>query len=270
MTRYKLINNLGIGTLFLSLLATSATIKPFQAQAQETEGNTTIEEIVEEENTNVGEKVSVRGEVEDIEPGQSFLLEQDGLLQQDKVLVINVSGNALPQAQSEDLELQVTGEIGNLVLADVEREYGLDLDPELYVEYENQPVILATSMVLSPELEDVTENPDSYYSQEIAIKGEIGEVQNDYTFTLKEDKIIDDDNILIINNTGEPIPAQDEKVVVIGTVRPYIKTEFEKDYDLDWDLDIQEKIEAEYTEKPVLVVDSIYSSADDGSILDRF
>lgn len=51
-------------------------------------------------------------------------------------------------------------------------------------------------------------------------------------------------------------------------VRPFIKSEFERDYDLTWDLDFQEELEAEYTEKPVLVVDSIYPAAEDEGLLE--
>lgn len=47
-------------------------------------------------------------------------------------------------------------------------------------------------------------------------------------------------------------------------LRPFVKAEFERDYDLTWDLDLQEELEAEYSEKPVLVVDSIYSAKDEG------
>ena len=266
---YKTLINLGTGTLFLSLLTLVTTVENGSLQAQEVEDSTTIEEITEEEKT-PGEQVTVRGEVEDVEPGMSFTMEEEGFLEGDEVLVINVSGKMLPEAPSDDLQLQVTGELGTLVLADVERDYGLGLDPQLYVDYENKPVIFASSMVLSPDLEDVAENPESYYTQEIAVEGEINEIRNDYAFTLKEDQLIGGENLLIINATGEPIPAQDEKVVVIGTVRPYVKAEFDRDYDLTWDLDIQQQIEAEYTEKPVLVVDSIYPSAEDKGLLNSF
>ena len=74
--------------------------------------------------------------------------------------------------------------------------------------------------------------------------------------------------MLIINVTGEPIPEVDEKVVVTGTVRSFVKADFERDYDLSWDLDVQEEIEAEYTDKPVLVVDSIYPAAQDEGLLE--
>lgn len=266
MNRYQLLIKQS-SALLLALTAILVGGEYSHLQAQEVDGNTTIEDI-EEENVVVGEEVTVRGEVEEVESGVSFVIEEEGILEGDKVLVINVSEQIIPEG-SDDLKLQVTGEIGTLVLADVEREYGLDLDPQLYVEYETKPVIFATYMVASPDLEDVSENPDSYYSQEIAVEGEVDEIRSDYTFTLKENELIADDDLLIINASGEPIPQEDEQVVVTGTVRPYIKAEFERDYDLDWDLDVQEEIEAEYTEKPVLVIDGIYPSAQNASFFDR-
>ncbi len=253
MSKYNLINK---SSTLLLVLATIFTVGQYQSlQAQETDSNVTIEDIAEEDNVALGEEVTVRGEVTEVEPGMSFVLQEEGLFEGDEVLVINVSQQMLPE-QQDNLELQVTGEKGMLVVADVEQEYGLDLNPELYVDYENKPVIFASSMVLSPEIEDVAENPDRYYSQEIAVKGEVKNINSDYAFILREDKLFSDDNLLIVNTTGEPIPNQDEKVVVTGTVRPYVRAEFEKDYNLTWDLDIQEEIEAEYTNQPVLIVDS--------------
>ncbi|MEM8831762.1 MAG: hypothetical protein AAGE96_20735, partial [Cyanobacteria bacterium P01_G01_bin.19] len=261
MTKYQLLISkssillLALGTIF-------AGVEAQELRAQEADGNTSIEEIAEQENTTIGEEVTVRGEAEEVETGISFMIEEEGLFQEDEVLVINVSEQIVPEG-AEDLRLQVTGELGSLVIADVERDYGLDLDPELYAEYESQPVIFATYMVEAPELEEVSENPDTFYGQEIALEGEIDEIRNEYAFTLKEEQFIGGDELLIINASGEPIPATDETVVVTGIVRPFILAEFETDYDLTWDLDVQEEIEAEYTDKPVLVVDSIYPSAED-------
>ncbi len=268
MSSYKTIVKLGTGALFVSLVSIFGVVESNKLQAQEIEENTTIDEITEDENVVVGEEVTVRGEVEEFEPGVSFVLEEEGFLEGDEVLVINVSAEPVPVLPSDDLELQVTGEVGNLVLADVERDYGLVLDPELYVDYENRPVILAQSMVLAPDLEDIAEDPDIYYLQELAVEGEVDEVRNEYTFTLKEDQLIGGDELLMINASGTPIPETDEKVVVTGTVRPYVRAEFDRDYDLTWDLDVQEEIEAEYTEKPVFVVDAIYPSAEDDGLFE--
>ena len=251
--------------LLLSLVTVFATASHQKLEAQETDSNTTIEELSEGEDVAVGEEVTVRGEATEVEPGISFVMQEEGFLEGDEVLVINVSDKTIPEGVDE-LPLQVTGEVGTLVLADVEREYGLDLDPELYVEYETQPVILADYMVLSPEIEDVSESPENYYGMEIALQGEIDEIRNAYAFTLVEDELFEGDELLIINATGEPIPEEEEAVVVTGMVRPYVKAEFDRDYDLTWDLDVEEEIEAEYSEQPVLVVDSIYPSAEEDGL----
>ena len=267
MSTYKKLISFGTGTLLLSLLSVFSVTESSKLRAEEVRGNLTLEEIADMENVTVGEQVTVRGEAEEVEPGKSFVLEEKGFFGGDEVLVINVSGQMIPPAvEDDDIELQVTGEIAMLVVADVEREYGLDLDTEFYVEYESQPVILVKSMVLAPDVEDVAENPEDYYGQEIALQGEIDEVRSLYTFTLKEEAIFDDDELLVINATGLPIPEEDETVVVIGRVRPYIQAEFDRDYDLTWDLDIKQEIEAEYTEKPVLVIDRMYPSAEDKGI----
>ena len=267
MPNYQTIVKIGASALFVSLVSAVGVVESNKLQAQEVDGNTTIDEVTEEEVV-IGEEVTVRGEVEEVEPGISFVLEEEGFLEGDEVLVLNVSGGTVPVLPTEDLELQVTGEVGNLILADIERDYGLILDPDLYVDYENKPVILAQSMVLSPELEDIAEDPELYYLQTLAVEGEIDEVRNDYTFTLKEEQLIGGDEILMINASGTPIPEADETVVVTGTVRQYIQAEFDRDYDLTWDLDVQEEIEAEYTERPVFVVDAIYPSAEDDGLFD--
>ena len=123
-------------------------------------------------------------------------------------------------------------------------------------------------MVLSPEIEEVSEEPENYYDLEIALEGEIDEIRNAYSFTLETNELFEGDELLVINATGEPIPEDDQTVVVTGIVRPFIKADLENDYDLTWDLDVQQEIEAEYSEKPVLVVDSIYPSAQEKGLFE--
>ena len=266
MSNYNLLLKQG-SAILLSLAAVFATAKHQELQAQETDGNATIEEISEGEEVVVGEEVTVRGEVEEVEPGISFTIQEEGLFQGDEVLVINVSDTEIPVG-TEDLPLQITGEVGTLVTADVEEEYGLDLDPDFYVDYESQPVIFADYMVLSPEIEEVSEEPENYYGMEIALEGEVDEIRNAYSFTLESNELFEGDDLLIINATGEAIPEDDETIVVTGMVRPFVRAEFERDYDLTWDLDVQEEIEAEYSEQPVLVVDSIYPSAQEDGLFE--
>ena len=263
-SQLNLLAKLGTGALILSLVSVLAFDKQADLQAQETENNATIEEIENDNSGKMGEQVTVRGEVNEVEPGVSFQIAEEGFLEGSEVLVLNVSGETLPEMPDEDLELQVTGELGEFIYADVDSLYDLDLEPDLYVDYEDKPVIFAESFTLSPGIEDISERPDNFYSKEVALEGEIGEIKSGMAFTLSEDELLGDNEMLVVNVTGEPIPSEEQKVVVTGMVRPFIAAEFERDYDLTWDLDVETELEAEYSEKPVLVVDSIYTAKDEG------
>lgn len=268
MSKLNTLLKLGSGVLIISIASVFAIDSSNNLQAQQTDSNATIEEIENGNLAEMGEQVTVRGEVNEVEPGVSFQISEEGFLEGSEVLVINVSGEPLPMMPDEDLELQVTGELGEFVYADVDSLYDFDLDPDLYVDYEDKPVIFAQSLTLSLGIEDISERPDNFYSKEVALEGEIGEIKSDLAFTLSEDELIGDNEMLMVNVTGEPIPSEEEKVVVTGMVRPYVTAEFERDYDLTWDLDVQEEIEAEYSQKPVLVVDSIYPMAEDEGLFE--
>ncbi|MEB3212167.1 MAG: hypothetical protein VKL39_12470 [Leptolyngbyaceae bacterium] len=84
-------------------------------------------------------------------------------------------------------DVQVTGEVRQLVTADLEQEYDLTLDPELYAEYEDRPAIIAESIAFAPDPEEVTEEPEQYYGQTIAVTGEIGELISTNIFQLQEE-----------------------------------------------------------------------------------
>jgi hypothetical protein len=55
--------------------------------------------------------------------------------------------------------------------------------------------------------------------------------------------------------------VEGEDVVVTGEIRPFIAAEFERDYELTWDLDVKRQLEAEYENQPVFIAKSIYPSA---------
>ena len=264
MSKSNLLVKFGTSALLLSLVSVFATTTSSSLQAQETDSSATIEEIQENPTDMMGEQVTVRGEVSEVEPGLSFTIKEEGFFQGNEVLVINVAEEMLPEMIDEGMELQVTGEVGKFVYADVDSLYDLDLAPDLYVDYEDRPVIFASSLALSPSIEEISENPSNFYSREVALEGEVSEIKSDMAFILSENELFGSDNMLVVNVTGEPMPAEEQRVVVTGMVRPFIAAEFERDYDLTWDLDFQKELEAEYSEKPVLVVDGIYPTQEEG------
>lgn len=157
----------------------------------------------------------------------------------------------------EDADIQVTGEVTQFVLEDIKQTYGLNLDPKLYADYELKPAILAKSIALAPEPGEVTKNPQAFYDKKVAIKGEVKNVVGSSVFTLDEDQIIGGSDLVVVNLTGETLPNQEDKVIITGFIRPIAKEDLERYYNLNWSLEVQEKISTDYSNLAVLVADTL-------------
>ena len=108
-----------------------------------------IEDVEEETDELIGETVTLSGEVERVISPRGFILQDDELFGGEDVLVVSATDIPLVEGTAA----QVTGIVRELTIADVEREYGFDLDPELEVEFSNRPVVVATEATLVPETE---------------------------------------------------------------------------------------------------------------------
>ncbi len=228
--------------------------------AQDT-GNVTIEEVANDSESLIGKTVTIRSEaLETVEPASFIVGDQDFFGGED-VLILNASGEifVLPE---DDTEVQATGEVVQFVFADIESEYELDLDPELYVDYEDKPAIIAQSLALAPEPGEIAENPAQYYGLVLAVTGEIEAVYGENAFTLDEDELFGGEDLLVVvTNPTEAVIQDGETVAVSGQMRSLVTADMGADYDLTWDLDVQKELEVEYSERPVLVVDRVYPSA---------
>ncbi|WP_052050600.1 hypothetical protein [Leptolyngbya sp. KIOST-1] len=229
------------------------------------------EDVAENTEAYIGQTVTIRSEPIDQVDNYSFTVSDQRFFGNDPILVINASGEPLLLPEG-NAPVQVTGEVRNFVRADVEREFNFALDPNLYQDYENQPTIIAQSIALAPEPGEISDNPERYYGQTLAVTGEVDELQTESAFTLEEGRLLGGENLLVLYvspregsdqpQARTPLPAlqENEEVAVTGVLRPFIVAEFERDYDLGWDLQFRERIEAEYTNRPVLVATDIYPS----------
>ena len=156
----------------------------------------------------------------------------------------------------------MTGEVTEFVLADIESAYDLDLDPELYVDYTDKPAIIAQALAIAPEPGEIAEEPSQYYGETLAVTGEIETVYGETTFTLDEEELFGGEDLLVVVTNPTEASIQDgETVAATGELRSFVVADLETDYDLTWDLDVQEQLEAEYSDRPVLVVEQVYPSA---------
>jgi hypothetical protein len=232
-----------------------------QTPVTEDEQNVTIDEVTDNLEELEGKTVSVRSEVETTEDPNTFLLTDDDLFAGEDVLIVNASGVPFVLPTDEDVEVQVTGEVRRFVYNDVREDVGLTAEPNYYTDYEDQPVIFANSIALSPEPETLTENPDRFYGETIAVEGEISEVTDPSAFILSDPGLFEGEGVLVLNSAQDNTLEAGETVVVTGELRPFVVADIERDYDLTWDLDLQRELEAEYREKPVFVAREVYPSA---------
>lgn len=256
-------NGAAIALALFATFLSACTADP-NAGGPTAESNVETEEVAEETNELIGQTVTVRSEVGRKVGVHSFTITDDELFGNDQILVINASGasTVLP----DDTELQVTGKVQKLVVADIEREFNLDLEPELEVEYKDKPVIVAQSIALAPDPGEVTKNPSAFYGKVLAVKGEVEDITNPTAFRLDEeglDGVIDNSDLLVLVSGTAPNIQENQMVVVTGQLRPFVVADIERDYDLNWDLTVQRKLEAEYSQKPVLVANYVFPAAKD-------
>lgn len=75
----------------------------------------------------------------------------------------------------------------------------------------------------APTLESVTADPGSYYGMEVTFEGVVVELVNIRSFVLGEGAAIDDDQVLVLNNSGQEFNiglTRDARVRVTGTIYP--------------------------------------------------
>jgi hypothetical protein len=254
--------NAGSLALTLSVVLLAACNNNLEPEASVPETNVTTEEVADNTNQLIGKTVTVRSEpIKKIAP-TTFTISDKQFFGSESILVVNASGKPFVLPADSQTPVQVTGPVRKFVLADIEREYNLDLDPQLYVEYTDKPAIIAQSLAQAPKPGEITTDPKQYYGKTLAVTGEVEDIKSPTSFTLDEDKLLGGQDLLVIRAaTPKGTVNEGEKVAVTGVLRPFVVAELERDYDLTWDLTLQRKLEAEYSNKPVLIATEVYPSA---------
>jgi hypothetical protein len=95
-------------------------------------------------------------------------------------------------------------------------------------------------------LDQITEDPAAFYGRMVTVAGEVDGVLSERAFSIEDDDILFDDDIIVI--TSRPLPAiggrwrdgallEDDIVLVSGTVRPFNLAEIERELGVDLDDD---------------------------------
>ncbi|NEP18812.1 MAG: hypothetical protein F6J97_18250 [Leptolyngbya sp. SIO4C1] len=239
----------------LSLAACRSDEVPDELVTNEAELD--VEEVAEEPGSLLGQRVTLRGDVEQQVDSAAFTLREDTLFPDDAVLVINATGTSYTVPEDEAVDVWVVGEVQEFVLATIEETYELDLDDELYVEYEAEPVVVASYIALAPDAETVAEDPTAFYGERIVVDGEIETVYAPDAFSLEADQLFESGELLVVGAVPE-VAQEDNVIAVSGILLPFSIENLEQEYELQWDAALRDLIAAEYTGQPALIAQEIY------------
>lgn len=237
---------------------TNVTTEDISSGLDSTEGTG-----LEDAETLIGQMVTVRSAVQETVGDSSFLLETDG---GESILVVNAT-TAPFAVPTEEIPVQVTGEVAEFVQTDVESQYGLELDDTTYGEYEGQPAIIADSLALAPTTEQLTQNPDFFSNQTIAIEGDVRGIYSPSTISLFEEGWVDDIGLLVVgvdrSLKSEGTNVQEgETLVVTGQAQQFDANALQQQYDLGLTPEQLNEFSESYN-RPVIVAEEIYPSAVD-------
>lgn len=195
-----------------------------------------------------------------MQENSTFTLEGDNYFDTDRILIINESGEPLPDLPEENINLRITGKVDTVSTEEYYSDTEANLTDGIANEVGNKPAIYADSIILAPDPVEIVETPANFYDREVAVAGKVADVLARNAFTLKEFSLSSDRNLLILNQTGEPMPESGAEVLVRGTVRAYNQEELEQEYGYDEDLSayvVTDDGESESSDTAVLVVEEI-------------
>lgn len=111
-----------------------------------------VEELQDNIQAFIGQRVRVPGEVEDVLGPRSFVLESGGIFDDEIVVVIPARAQGMdPALMRQDTQVTVTGTVRSSPIIDIERETGWDFDPELEIELEGTRIFLVADSVQGPQ-----------------------------------------------------------------------------------------------------------------------
>jgi hypothetical protein len=215
------------------------------------------EEVVQEEDKTaqlIGKTVTIRTQPIRLIGPTSFTVRDKELIEDQDILIINATGQPFTLPSTNDIPIQITGQVRRFDLAQINQDYNLDLQSDYYRNYNNQPVIVAKSLALSPAPGELTTNPSPYYGKKLTVTGKVENINSAIAYTLDEDKLLGGEDLLVLHTQPQVKVKRGEQVAVTGVLRPMVIADLQRDYQLNWDANLQKQLQAKYRNKPVLIV----------------
>ncbi|MCT7963044.1 hypothetical protein NG791_20445 [Laspinema sp. D1] len=260
-------NPMGVAIALALMTATLVPGLPRKAEAQmgtspDNSSVITLENVAGSPEEFYGQTVTIRGDFQESIDENAFKLTRDGFLffGGSEVLVVNNTGQPIVPPENDNISLQVTGEVRQMRVAELEKDFGWDFwDPDMYVEYDQRPVIVAESVALSPDPSQISDNPEQFYGETIAVEGELDEYFNFNAMLLQQDSLIGGGDILVLLPLEANRVNAGEDIVVTGEVRPFVMADIERDLDIrGWTPEMQRLFAEEFGNRPVMLAENVY------------
>lgn len=215
------------------------------------------QEVVEEEDKTaqlIGKTVTIRTQPIRLIGPTSFTVRDEELIEDQDILIINATNQPFTLPSTNNIPIQITGQVRRFDLDQINQDFNLDLQSDYYRNYNNQPVIVAKSLALSPDPGELSTNPSPYYGKRLTVTGKVENINNAIAYTLDEDKLFGGEDLLVLHTQPKANVKRGEQVAVTGVLRPMVIADLQRDYQLNWDANLQKQLVAKYRNKPVLVV----------------
>lgn len=113
----------------------------------------TVDTVTDRPEDFIGRTVTIRGEMDDVRGPRAFTLGDHDWILGEELLVVapkQPAGAVWDLKALDDRPVTVTGTVRKLVVAEVEREFDFDLDPEFEIQFRDRPILIADNITPDP------------------------------------------------------------------------------------------------------------------------
>jgi hypothetical protein len=255
------------GAIALVILAVILWQLFAEEQSAGPEAAVTVSNITDNPQEYYGSTVTVSGQIGELIGPRAFTIGTEDDVGGGTLLV--VGAKQLPEIIEGEAEevatgdvVQVSGPVQEFNIAEIEDEFGFDLEDGLFSEYEGDPVVVANTVDLTAEaadagaqnvqatMSDITDEPEEYYGQTLTVAGIVDETIEANAFVLidqqaageadaqEEDDLAADEGVLVVNSEGfTPNVSEGQRVQVKGAFQEFDLAAFEEELGVDLEND---------------------------------
>ncbi|RCJ21985.1 hypothetical protein A6770_04990 [Nostoc minutum NIES-26] len=254
---FKGLSHAGVFIFLIAIAMLVRSCSLFDAKATFTKTS----EVAKNAEEFIGKSVTIKSRAIQKIGLSSFTVSDAQFFHGEPIVVINASGIPFDLPLDQNIKIQVTGQVRNLVIPKIEREFNLKIQDEYYRDYINKPAIIAQNLILAPQPSQITQHPEQYYRYKVAVTGKLENIRSPVLLTLDKNQLFGGQDLLVLLKAPPKVTInQGQTVSVMGEVRPFVVTEIEQDYDFTWDVNVKRALEAEYGNRTVLVAEVVYPS----------